>query len=215
MRLPSPSYANIVSSIALFVALGGTSYAVASLPRNSVGDRQLRNDAVTSAKIKDGTVATADLAPGVAQRGPRGPRGEIGPAGATGPAGPAGATGAPGPGTGPAEGWQGLSFGTGWSNYASGGAHEPGTFRKDQLGIVHLRGVVTRVTGAPSQNSVIATLPVGYRPKRIRVFAVDTGEAPLAAGSVQVLPSGDVIWIKGSAGETDYTSLEGVFFDVD
>lgn len=81
-----PSYANVTSSLALFLALSGTSYAVATtLPKNSVGDKQLRPDAVTGAKIKDGTVGGADLAPGVAASGPRGPRGEQGPAGERGP----------------------------------------------------------------------------------------------------------------------------------
>ncbi len=37
------SYANATSTLALFVALGGTSYAVASLPANGVGSGQLRN----------------------------------------------------------------------------------------------------------------------------------------------------------------------------
>jgi hypothetical protein len=51
-----------VACIALFVALGGTSYAVTQLPRNSVGTKQLKKSAVTSKKIKDGTIAQADLA---------------------------------------------------------------------------------------------------------------------------------------------------------
>jgi hypothetical protein len=36
------TFANVVSVIALFVALGGTSYAVFKLPKNSVGAKQLR-----------------------------------------------------------------------------------------------------------------------------------------------------------------------------
>lgn len=40
-----------LGAIALFVALGGTSYAAVSLPRNSVGTRQLRNGAVTPKKL--------------------------------------------------------------------------------------------------------------------------------------------------------------------
>jgi hypothetical protein len=42
---------NIVAYLALFVALGGTSYAALSLPANSVGTKQLRNGAVTPAKL--------------------------------------------------------------------------------------------------------------------------------------------------------------------
>ena len=48
---PTPSL--VISLIALFVALGGTSYAaITALPRDSVGTKQLKNNAVTPAKIK-------------------------------------------------------------------------------------------------------------------------------------------------------------------
>src|SRR5215813_14706929 len=50
-KLRSPSPALIISLIALFVALGGTTYAATSLPANSVGTQQIRNKAVTPAKI--------------------------------------------------------------------------------------------------------------------------------------------------------------------
>ena len=49
-RLKAPSPALVISLIALFVALGGTTYAATSLPANSVGTRQLKNGAVTSKK---------------------------------------------------------------------------------------------------------------------------------------------------------------------
>jgi hypothetical protein len=71
-----------MSTIAVFLALGGTSWAVA---RNSVGTRELKDDAVTSAKVRDGAIARRDLAADVAQAGPRGPRGAQGPAGPVGP----------------------------------------------------------------------------------------------------------------------------------
>jgi hypothetical protein len=40
------SYANVVATLALFVALGGASYAVVELPAGSVGSAQLRDGAV-------------------------------------------------------------------------------------------------------------------------------------------------------------------------
>ncbi len=85
MRLPRPTYANVMSTVALFVALGGTSYAVAKLPKGSVGERELKKNAVTSVKLRDGSVTAADLAPGAVRSGPRGPRGADG---TTGPVGP-------------------------------------------------------------------------------------------------------------------------------
>jgi hypothetical protein len=41
------TYANVVATLALFVALGGVSYAAVELPARSVGRRQLRRGAVT------------------------------------------------------------------------------------------------------------------------------------------------------------------------
>ncbi len=63
-RLGRPSPALVVSIIALVVALGGTSYAAFSVPRNSVGSRQLRKNAVTTKKIANGAVTDAKIAKG-------------------------------------------------------------------------------------------------------------------------------------------------------
>jgi hypothetical protein len=53
--------ANAIAYLALFVALGGTSYAAISIPRNSVGTRQLRNGAVTAGKLARGSVTAVKL----------------------------------------------------------------------------------------------------------------------------------------------------------
>ncbi|MBV9337234.1 MAG: hypothetical protein JO243_15235, partial [Solirubrobacterales bacterium] len=42
---------NAIAYLALFVALGGTSYAAINLPANSVGTRQLKNGSVTLRKL--------------------------------------------------------------------------------------------------------------------------------------------------------------------
>jgi hypothetical protein len=60
-RLRAPSPAFVISLIALFVALGGTSYAAIHLPKNSVGSKQLKKNAVTSAKIKNHAVSAAKI----------------------------------------------------------------------------------------------------------------------------------------------------------
>jgi hypothetical protein len=54
LHVPSP--AMIVACVALFVAMGGTSYAAVTLAANSVGTKQLKKNAVTSAKIKNAAV---------------------------------------------------------------------------------------------------------------------------------------------------------------
>jgi hypothetical protein len=60
-RLRRPTPALIVSLIALTVALGGTSYAALSIPKNSVGTKQLKNKAVTNAKLGSGSVGTGKI----------------------------------------------------------------------------------------------------------------------------------------------------------
>jgi hypothetical protein len=57
-----PSPAMVVALVALFVAMGGTGYAVTKLPRRSVGPAQLRTNAVRSEHIKAGAITTAKLA---------------------------------------------------------------------------------------------------------------------------------------------------------
>lgn len=62
MRLTRPSPATAISIVALFVALGGTSYAVTALPRNSVGSNQLRPRAVKESDLANRSVITRKLA---------------------------------------------------------------------------------------------------------------------------------------------------------
>lgn len=55
-RRPSPAI--IISSVALFMSLGGVGYAAVVLPGNSVGTYQLRNGAVSYNKIQPGAVGS-------------------------------------------------------------------------------------------------------------------------------------------------------------
>ena len=52
-----------IALIALFIALGGTSYAATQLAPNSVGNAQLRANSVSSSKLRDGSVTAAKLSP--------------------------------------------------------------------------------------------------------------------------------------------------------
>ncbi len=61
-----------VALLALFVALGGTSYAAVSLPRGSVGKRELKTNAVTSAKVKNHSLRAQDFKAGQIPQGPPG-----------------------------------------------------------------------------------------------------------------------------------------------
>jgi hypothetical protein len=91
------TYANVISTIALFCALAGGAYAANLLPPKSVGTAQLKKNAVTSPKVKDGTLQKKDFKPGQLPAGQQGPRGEAGPRGAEGPRGEQGVAGQRGP----------------------------------------------------------------------------------------------------------------------
>jgi hypothetical protein len=84
----------VVALIALFVALGGTSYAAVQLTKNSVLSKHIRNgqvkrvdlgaNAVDSSKVVEGSLLAQDFAAGQL---PRGEKGEKGDQGLQGPAG--------------------------------------------------------------------------------------------------------------------------------
>lgn len=94
------SYANVMATIAVFIALGGSSYAAVTLSKNSVRAKHIKNgevkradlgrNAVDSSKVKDGSLRAQDF--GAAQL-PAGPQGRPGPQGAAGAPGSGGAKG--------------------------------------------------------------------------------------------------------------------------
>ena len=102
-----------MATFAVFVALGGGAYAAVTLPRNSVGPRQLKNKAVTPKKVAPATVRLF--------KGQKGDPGAPGAPGAKGDAGAPGAGGQPGapgqPGSPAAS-----SFGGGGFVGSSGGS---------------------------------------------------------------------------------------------
>ncbi|MBV9212869.1 MAG: hypothetical protein JOZ25_04390 [Actinobacteria bacterium] len=51
----------VVACVALLVALGGSAYAVTSLPKNSVGTKQLKKAAVTTPKLADHAVTASKV----------------------------------------------------------------------------------------------------------------------------------------------------------
>jgi hypothetical protein len=75
------SYANVVATLALFIALGGTSVAAITLSKDSVKAKQIAKGAVGTSEVKDRALRARDFAKGQL---PRGPMGLQGPAGVSG-----------------------------------------------------------------------------------------------------------------------------------
>jgi hypothetical protein len=88
LRAYRPSPAMVVALIALFVALGGSSYAAIQLGKNSVTSRTIANgevrradiaeDAINSARVADFSLRGRDFKPGQIPVGPQGPKGDPG-----------------------------------------------------------------------------------------------------------------------------------------
>jgi hypothetical protein len=85
------TYANVISSICLFIVLGGSAYAAATIT-----GKQVQNNSLTGADVRNGSLTAKDLKRGVlpaAGQGAPGPQGPQGPQGATGERGPQGERG--------------------------------------------------------------------------------------------------------------------------
>ena len=81
------TYANVVSTLALFITVaGGSAYAASHL----ITGKQIAPGTITAKNIKHHSLLSLDFANGQLPSGPQGP------AGGTGPQGPQGAQGAPG-----------------------------------------------------------------------------------------------------------------------
>jgi Collagen triple helix repeat (20 copies) len=93
------TYANVIATLALFLALGGGgAWAATTVAGNSIGTAQLKNRAVTAKKVSYGTLLAKDFKRGqLPTAGPTGPMGPAGPQGALGPKGSAGEPGERGP----------------------------------------------------------------------------------------------------------------------
>ena len=92
-RRRRPSAGVVLAMVALFVALGGSSYAAVALPKASVGAPQIKQSAVNSKKVLDGSLLAKDFKQGQLPQGAQGPAGPQGPQGSPGQQGTPGISG--------------------------------------------------------------------------------------------------------------------------
>ncbi len=180
---PKLTFANVISCLALFIALGGLAVA-AGLPKNSVGTKQLKKNAVTAVKIKAGAVGATKIqngAVGVTKIQDHAITGaQIADGSLTGAQVNASTLGIVpnaeranrADSLPPPEAWHLVGapgepqFQNGWEDFEPESLLEPVAFFKDHEGIVHLKGRATRST---SGSNLIFALPPGFRPAQNKI----------------------------------------------
>jgi hypothetical protein len=209
-RLPSPSMA--VALLALFVALGGSSYAALKVNSrqivdNSVRSKDLRNNDVRSTDVRNNSLAGADIneallgtVPSASTAGSAATAGDSGTLGGIGPNGfvrtPTEAVRLVGTSGNP-------DFQPGWANKGQGASTG---FFKDQFGVVHIQGEVD----PPGSAGTVFVLPAGYRPD---INGATGPQFPVVADggldAVQIKFDGDVVVQRSF---NDLVSLNGITF---
>lgn len=173
------TYANTMSTIAVFLSLAGaTAFAATTLKRNSVGARQLKKNAVTGVKVKNGSLTGADVNASTLGKVPAAQSADSA-AVAASIAPPeavhvVGAAGEP-------------ALDTQWSASSI-------RFYLDRAGFVHLEG---EAFNGDNTAGTIFTLPAGLRPKKAMSFPVlaSSGAEP-ALTEIAVNADGRVIGNK-------------------
>lgn len=176
-KVPRPklTYANLMATVAVFIALGGASYAALKVPKNSVGTKQLKKNAVNGSKVKDhsltgrdiGDVSTLATVPRAAEADHATTVDGFAPV----PVHLVAASGEP-------------QFENEATNYAPG--FTPAGFFKDHECVVHLQGTI----GTPTNNAVVFTLPIADRPDKDVLASIAAN--PPQAGAIHVSPDGTV-----------------------
>ncbi len=106
--------------------------------------------------------------------------------------------------TSTASAWTNLSFQNNWYNY--GQTMATGAYALTTAGVVMLKGLVANASTLSGSNTVIATLPVGYRPSEQLIFQTTSANV---ASRVDVWTDGTIRLVVGS---TTWVALDGINF---
>lgn len=109
------------------------------------------------------------------------------------------------------ENWSEVSYTAGWGQYDAGTEFGGVQYMKDTMGFVHMRGLIKNTSGAtkPAGN-LMFTLPVGYRPARGLIFAVQAGSVGSTRLDVQL--SGNVFSALAAIPAGEWVSFAPVTF---
>lgn len=190
------TYANVVATLALFIAIGGASaFAANQLAKNSVGSKQLKKNAVTTAKIKNGAVTGAKI--NVASLGTVPNASHAASATTAGNAEQLGGTAATGFAKTQLESLH-LIGAAGQPPFLGGctgtGFFQKPAFYRDPFGVVHLLGDIQSCTEAAN----IFVLPAGFRPPVSERFVIRKGDATV--GTIRVESNGEVAIFSATEG---------------
>ena len=211
------TYANVMSTIAVFLLLGGaTAIAAGGLGKNTVGSKQLKKNAVTAAKIKKNAVTGAKVKKDTIT----GAKVNEASLGTVPSASIASALTPPEPVHLVGQAGQ-PAFENGGSNAALeglSGAHlNPVGFWKDHEGVVHLQGIAQV---GKNGNGIVPyfTLPPGFRPAPgaiiIQAPAGETGAAIIGGSNTVLASGGGSIDLSGkvAGNEESLSVLDGITF---
>ena len=211
---PKLSFANVVSVLALFVALGGSAYAF-HLGKNSVGPKQLKKNAVTTAKVKKEAITAAKVKKGTLTGAQINVStlGIVPAANTADTAERANSLAAP-------EGFHEVGaageplFQNSWRSTTTGNAiPKSAGFYKDHDGIVHLEGAASDGT-----DTTIFQLPPGFRPanNQLLTFVVPCANCPNSMGLLQIYGPGYLPGTEGAVwnvtGTATTVNLDGITF---